>query len=123
MTYEVKTPLALSCSYFLGAEKKYWGFNAELITLWQEMLPQEAFARLKVFDHQCLFVGKIKGKSDNIKANHTHGSAISVELQKGLKEILFQDLQKIEKEFDNVLVSAWLKIEPDRLLEIKSTAN
>lgn len=119
MTYEVKTPLALSCSYSIsidqnqkdrlseesrGAEKKFWGFNAELITLWQEMLPQEAFARLKVFDHQCLEIG-------------------GYELQEGLRSILFQDLQKIEKEFDNTLVSAWLKIEPDRLLEIKPTIN
>lgn len=96
MTYEVKTPLALSITW---DNKKFWGFNSELITTWEEILPPTAFDRLRKLDHECL-------------------KAKQPDLYEALREVLLEDLIKAESEFDNALVSAWIKIEPDRLLKI-----
>ena len=79
--------------------KKFWGFNAELITSWPEILPASVMDRLKAFDHQCL----------KVKTN---------DLQEGLVQILKEDLQKIEKEFSSQLNSAWIRIEPNLMMKI-----
>ena len=97
MVYEVKTPLALSCTQ---DGKTFWGFNAELITTWTGILPASSFESLKKYDHQCL---KITEKT----------------YEEGLVVQFRQSLAEIEKETDLVLSEAWLKIEPDRLLQIK----
>lgn len=98
MTYEVKTPMALSCTQ---DGKNFWGFNAELITTWQGLLPPVAFSRLKKFDHECL--------------NTTEASYVE-----GLVDQFDRFLSEMEKEMDLTLLKAWLKIEPDRLLQIRA---
>lgn len=97
MTYEVKTPMALSCTQ---DGQSFWGFNAELITTWQGIIPEEAFSRLKKFDHECL---KIK------ETNYVEG----------LIHQFNANLSHIEKELNLMLVSSWLKIEPDRLIKLR----
>ncbi len=98
MTYEVKTPMALSVTH---DGKIFWGFNAELITTWDGIFPQQAFNRLKKFDHECLKVD-------------------TTNLQEGLVQILKADLKQMENDISISLKSAWIKIEPDQLLFIYS---
>lgn len=96
--YEVKTLMALSCTQ---DGKKFWGFNAELITTWQEILPAAAIVKLKQYDHQCLNI-----------AEKTY--------EEGLVNQFSNLLKAIEAESQVSAISAWLKIEPDRLLQIRS---
>ena len=96
MTYEVKTPLAISCT---NDGKHFWGFNAELMTQWQNVLSAESLPRLRVFDHQCI----------NTKKE---------DLALGLQEAFRTDLLKAADEFNSSLVKAWLVIEPDQMLQI-----